>query len=271
MQDLEEKINQRLSQYEPPFSEGDNASAKASVMLRTVHSENSDRNLAHNISLPAAAAMVIAILSLPFVLYFLGNKELSAEKITNFKLPDDSKVELMEGSQLSYNSLTWWLDRSVELQGEALFIVEKGDQFTVETTYRENVMVLGTVFSVKSDSSSLLVHCREGLVKIADELLREGEYFYRDENLTKKGKTGKSNQSITSLSETLTFERQPLSWVVAAMEKRFACNIKLDIQEDYEFSGTLDVHSSENSLIQLCSALGLEFEDNHQVVVIFEP
>jgi ferric-dicitrate binding protein FerR (iron transport regulator) len=271
MQDLEKKINERLSQYEPPFSDRNAVSAKASVMSRTVNAENSDSGLVRYISMHAAAAIVIVILSLPFVIHFLGKKELNYGQVRSFKLPDNSKVELMPGSNMSYNSLSWWFDRSVKLRGEALFTVEKGEKFTVNTTYQDEVTVLGTVFSVKTDSSGLLVHCREGEVRIADRLLGEGEYLYKDQNRIIKGKTRKSDQTITSLSKTLEFDRQPLSWVVAALEEKYDLDIKLNIEGEYEFSGKLDRESSENSLVQLCNSLGLEFEDNHQVVVIFEP
>ena len=78
------------------------------------------------------ASGVAAVLLVGFALFTLLNKDeinsfntaiAQSETIT---LPDNSTVHLNQLSQLKYNASQWHKNRSLELNGEAYFDVEKG-------------------------------------------------------------------------------------------------------------------------------------------------
>jgi len=81
------------------------------------------------------------------------------------ELPDRSKVQLNAGSRLTYKEKNWQDDRSLQLQGEAFFDVEKGATFQVETTLG-TVQVLGTEFNVRQRNGLFQVRCVEGRVAV---------------------------------------------------------------------------------------------------------
>mgnify|MGYP000523752318 CR=1 FL=1 len=54
----------------------------------------------------------------------------------DYELPDGSKVKLMGNSSLSYNRVTWFWERKLQLLGKALFKVTPGKTFTVQTEAR---------------------------------------------------------------------------------------------------------------------------------------
>jgi len=80
-------------------------------------------------------------------------------------LPDTSKVILNAGSEISFSERKWKNDRSLNLKGEAYFKVEKGNQFTVNTSLGK-VQVLGTQFTVNSIGNLFIVKCFEGRVGV---------------------------------------------------------------------------------------------------------
>ena len=79
----------------------------------------------------------------------------------DYELPDGSKVKLMGNSFLSYNRVTWFWERKLQLLGKALFKVTPGKTFTVQTEAGD-VSVLGTKFLVVQQGKKMLVNCEEG-------------------------------------------------------------------------------------------------------------
>ena len=112
-----------------------------------------------------AAAVAVVILAI-FLLYQPGTtvETANAELVTHL-LPDGSKVELNADSKIWVNPKDWEENRSVRLEGEAFFEVEKGSTFTVETS-RGRVQVLGTSFNVFSRDAFLEVECFTGRVEV---------------------------------------------------------------------------------------------------------
>lgn len=117
------------------------------------------------IAVAASVALIIAVV-------FLFNGDNSIE--TGFSeqeivmLPDGSEVKLNSASQLSYNSKDWEEERSLTLEGEGFFKVEKGSRFDVSTK-NGTVTVLGTSFNVKSRGEMFEVVCYTGKVEVSSE------------------------------------------------------------------------------------------------------
>ncbi|RRO19709.1 FecR family protein [Flavobacteriaceae bacterium 14752] len=117
-------------------------------------------------------AAIAAIAIIAFTLFktltktpSLKSFETSTAKTEVIELPDNSKVNLNANSSLTYKSSEWDSNRELQLDGEALFEVEKGQTFTVNTSYAK-VEVLGTIFNVKSRDYAFEVTCYEGSVKV---------------------------------------------------------------------------------------------------------
>jgi len=114
----------------------------------------------------AASVAVIAALSV----FFFGNDTIKNDSgtVASHLLPDGSEVFLRPNSSISYNSLLWGLDRSVELDGIGFFEVKKGEKFDVETNVG-TVSVLGTSFSVSTFEEAIKVSCKTGKVQVENE------------------------------------------------------------------------------------------------------
>ena len=72
-------------------------------------------------------------------------------------------------STITFNKHNWDTNRTLELNGEAFFDVEKGNTFTVKTS-QGNVSVLGTEFNVNASVDFFRVSCYEGKVKVSEML-----------------------------------------------------------------------------------------------------
>ena len=66
---------------------------------------------------------------------------------TTIELPDESKVTLNAGSEITYSKTDWSDKRHLNLEGEAYFKVAKGKTFDVVTS-KGTVTVVGTEFNV---------------------------------------------------------------------------------------------------------------------------
>ena len=119
-----------------------------------------------------SAALYWGIVAMFIVLLGIGGYYFSEEKLVtettamDYELPDGSKVKLMGNSSLSYNRVTWFWERKLQLLGKALFKVTPGKTFTVQTEAGD-VSVLGTKFLVVQQGKKMLVNCEEGSVKVA--------------------------------------------------------------------------------------------------------
>ncbi|MEL6925691.1 MAG: FecR domain-containing protein, partial [Bacteroidota bacterium] len=117
-----------------------------------------------------ASAAAVAILLISF--WFLYNPATSidagvGEQLAH-QLPDASVIQLNAGSTIEYKKGDWSKERTVYLEGEAFFKVEKGSRFTVLTPSGK-VEVLGTSFNVFARKGQLEVTCFTGKVRVSKD------------------------------------------------------------------------------------------------------
>ncbi len=112
----------------------------------------------------AATVSLLLIAGLFAGLYSIETITHNSER-TSVELPDGSRVYLNAGTSLSYKPYWWWMDRSVHLNGEAYFEVEKGGAFRAisETGITR---VLGTEFNIYARGTEYRVACYEGSVNV---------------------------------------------------------------------------------------------------------
>lgn len=181
---------------------------------------------------------------------------------TSLELPDGSRVVLNALSEVRYNEKEWNSNRSIELQGEAFFDVEKGAQFNVVTT-NGTVIVLGTEFNVKQRGTIFEVACFEGTVKVVTqngtEILKVGDSFQSiNGRVTTAKNTSEMPQWINNKSQ---FNRIPVSEIIAELERQYGLTIQaVNIDSNQLFTGGFVHGDLESALISISEPLGLKYE-----------
>ncbi|OIQ29324.1 MAG: hypothetical protein BM564_06395 [Bacteroidetes bacterium MedPE-SWsnd-G2] len=222
------------------------------------------------------ASSLVAILVVGFALFTLANKDqissfntglVQNETIT---LPDNSTVNLNELSQLEYNSSNWNVNRSLDLNGEAFFDVEKGKRFDVNTEFGK-VSVLGTEFNVMSRDSIFKVSCYEGLVQVTyndnEVKLPAGTEF-----ILSSGKGLKSNIVIAEpywLKNMSVFEDASFKAVVEELEKQYSIKIQYPSSLNVNFTGAFEHNNLENALKSITNPLNLTYtiQNTNEVII----
>jgi len=177
-------------------------------------------------------------------------------------LPDNSKIRLNAASQLSYNSITWKINRKVNFQGEGIFRVTKGSTFSVLTP-TGSVEVLGTSFNVKAREASLDVSCISGKVRVFDN---------KSSVILTKGL--KTNNVTQTLSKPQPFNSNTLAWesgefyfdnssfvdVIKVLERQFDIDIILHANKKRYYTGFFTNKDMDEALKLVCIPLGLQYQ-----------
>jgi transmembrane sensor len=157
-------------------------------------------------SMAAAAVIALLIGITAFMQFYTRKIRIPAGQHSSIYLPDNSKVTLNAQSVLSYKPLSWWYSRSVKLEGEAYFEVQKGKKFVVTSDFGKT-FVLGTSFNIYSRSDNYQVTCISGIVKVMD---RAG----RKEVILDAGQKAALNPAGIMEVHTEIDTEQTLSWTI---------------------------------------------------------
>lgn len=218
---------------------------------------------------------IAAIFIVGFALFtFLNKDQISSFQTTLAQnevitLPDNSIVNLNELSELHYNNSKWATNRSLDLNGEAFFDVEKGKQFDVNTPFGI-VSVLGTEFNVMSRDSVFKVSCYEGLVQVAfdDEKIKlpAGTEF-----ILSSGKGSKSKITIAEpywLKNMSVFENASFEDVIIELEKQYNIKVQHPSDLNIQFTGAFEHDNLENALKSISKPFNLTYIiDTNKVII----
>ena len=274
--DLEQKILSRSSGFQ--VRSGKSAEEALLLLKRRIKEENIKpgvsiaimRTLLFKISSVAAACLIL--FGLGFLMFRGNNNEVVAFRGShiNYNLPDGSKVTINADSRIAFNKREFTKNRSLILEGEAFFNVEKGTAFLI-TTNNADIKVLGTSFNVFSRDDVFKVTCISGKISVSDEnqtveisagesASRNGKdlIFYRDKN---------ANYSTGWIDGEFYFENAPLKVIFKEMERQF--NVKFvegEIDEKY-FTGSFTNNDLKDALEIVCIPMGLKYElgDNGKI------
>lgn len=200
-----------------------------------------------------------------YQLYFLSNEvQTNIGTIKTVVLNDQSKVTLNAKSKVLYANLFQY-NRTIQLEGEAFFEVEKGSSFTVQTALGE-VKVLGTKFNVTSFDDYFEVVCYEGKVRVAVKqkatILTQGETvrFYN---------SSFENWAATTLQHPLwmngetAFKKVPMKYVLSKFEDQFGVKVAFPKSiENITFTGSFTHKNRETALQSICIPLQLKYVNN---------
>lgn len=207
--------------------------------------------------------------------YFYVNKptELKADpgQHLNYAFQDGSEVWLNDGSSVEYNSSDWTTERTIALQGEALFEVSKGSPFTVNT-HNGSITVLGTQFNVRAWGDNLYVECYEGKVQVTSG--NQTTILTANQAVNVIGNEMKNNQAINNSAPTWQngmsrFYDDTLTEVCNELERQY--QITIDLQaKDRSFSGNFKHDDLDSALRSICTPLDLKYvisQDRKSVVI----
>lgn len=222
-------------------------------------------------------ASIAACLLLMFGVYhfFIAQNKITTNfgKSEIITLADHSKVFLNAKSTLSYSNLFAY-KRTLQLEGEAFFEVEKGSPFTVETSLG-NIRVLGTKFNVIAMADFFEVKCYEGKVQVTKNekstILTHGESvrFY---NGTAENWAEISASKPTWISGESSFKKVPMRYVIEQFKNQYNLEVEYPKHiENIKFTGTFTHKESTVALQTICLPLHLKFgKDQTGKIIISE-
>jgi len=218
----------------------------------------------------SVAATVLAFFGLYH--FFIAQNDVVTDfgKPRVITLADNSKVSLNAKSTLSYGNILAY-KRTLQLQGEAFFEVEKGSPFTVQTALGE-VLVLGTKFNVLAVGDLFEVKCYEGKVKVFHQgqstILTPGESV-RFCNGTVENWAETSSVKPTWISGESSFKKVPMRYVITQFQNQYNVAVKYPKHiENIKFTGTFTHKDGNVALQSICLPLQLQYRKNSNGTII---
>lgn len=222
-------------------------------------------------------ASIAASLVLMFGVYhfFIAQNEITTDfgKTQIITLADNSKVALNAKSTVTYGN-TFQYKRTLQLEGEAFFEVEKGSQFTVETSLGD-IRVLGTKFNVIAFKDFFEVKCYEGKVQVTQKgkatILTHGESI-RFYNGTSENWADESSAKPTWISGESSFKNVPMRYVIEQFKNQYNVDVEYPNSiENIKFTGTFTHKEPTVALQTICLPLHLKFgKDSTGKIIISE-
>ncbi len=188
-------------------------------------------------------------------------------------LPDGSKIQLNADSKLSHKRFLWLDNRSVSLQGEAYFEVEKGEGFKVTTT-NGNVTVLGTKFNIKTRAKIFELNCFEGVVRFdklatsESHILKQNDRIISSENKIIPQEIRENSPSwINGIS---TFKERPLKEVLDEMRIQYNITFQSkDIDLSKLFTGSFVHNDLEKALKSTLTPMGIFYTLSKDKTIVY--
>lgn len=120
-----------------------------------------------------AASLILLLSAGLFIRFYSRSVAVAPGEFVSHTLPDGSEIHLNAATSIAYKPFWWRFNREVRLEGEAYFVVAKGEKFIVRTKLG-STEVLGTEFNVYARGDDFQVYCEEGRVKVSSGLVIEG-------------------------------------------------------------------------------------------------
>lgn len=215
----------------------------------------------HPVFRVAAVLLILVGLYAFFIQVGTTRLETLAGEKQSLVLPDGSQVDLNAGSRVSFRRL-WW-NRSLSLEGEAFFSVEKGSGFSVKTASGV-VRVLGTKFNVADRPGFFEVTCYEGLVEIRHggtaEKLHPGQSLRvvdREKSISRRV----DSPSPDWMMGQSVFRSVPYSMVVEELERQYGIEVQMgEIDAAQEFTGRFSHSDLDMALKSITLPLRIRYE-----------
>lgn len=216
----------------------------------------------------------ILIISLGF---FLNSSKTINNGIGNTQtivLDDGSEVNLNANSSISYKRFFWSKNKIVNLNGEAYFTINKGEDFKVETS-RGTIRVLGTEFNIK-DRTTFELKCYEGTVEFSHKsknsptkILTKGMQINVEKdhikNITFK-------EDIPTWRKGLSkFDEAPLLLVLEELTQYFDITFDAkNVNTSRLFSGSFEHKNLDIALKSTLVPMGIKYKLEQNTIILSE-
>ncbi|MDN5203761.1 FecR domain-containing protein [Fulvivirgaceae bacterium BMA10] len=214
---------------------------------------------------------IAASLTLLMLAYFTWFANQEVKLIADFGeqktviLPDNSKVVLNAGSNLTYNKDNWLENRVVQLEGMAYFEVVSGEKFEVSCSLG-SIDVLGTSFNVISREDKFEVACYSGKVNVSDS--KKNSQYTLTQGLITVWKNGTLQEPVKFEADKLQdwidgdfyYSGEPLTEVFAELERQFNVTVDHSDVDNRDYNGYFNNKNLEDALKYICDPMGLKYE-----------
>jgi transmembrane sensor len=178
-------------------------------------------------------------------------------------LPDQSVVTLNAKSSIAFSKDNWNEERTVTLEGEAFFSVQKGEKFQVLTN-SGTVTVLGTQFNIKDRNEFYEVICYEGKVQVAANsapVQLTAKHAYREVRKVATQAVLEIADAPTWFNKESEFESVPFQEVLNELERQYAVTIKReDIDVTQLYTGRFPNSDLTTALKSVTIPFGLTYQ-----------
>ena len=223
----------------------------------------------------AASFLVLFSIGISMRLYTTEIYTLTNET-TNHILPDGSKIELNAVTTISYHPYWWKFNRSVNLEGEAFFKVQKGEEFNVISS-NGTTQVLGTSFNIYSRNEEYKVYCKSGKVRVIDNELNEvilqpGQFAEIQTNKIQLKNNINPELILAWKSDMFIYKNTPLKKVFKDFETYYGIKIETNLNaiSNLSYSGFFKRKTTINQALEIvCYSFDLKLDKinkNHYLV-----
>ena len=223
-----------------------------------------------------AAAIILIAVSYFVIQSVLSNRMISietglAENITH-QLPDGSSVTLGPKSKIEYTKKNWSTSRELRLIGQGFFDVEKGSDFTVNSSLG-TITVLGTEFDIFDEGNHIEVNCFEGSVRVTINSISKTLQALEGLSYDLQEITPRSLQTTSPdwLSGVSAFSDTKLQRVVNELERYFDLEIELPAKHQSTlFSGSFSHTDLSLALRSIFTPLEISYTLTEGRKVVFD-
>ena len=223
----------------------------------------------------AASFLVLFSIGISLRLYTTEIYTLTNET-SNHILPDGSKIELNAATTISYHPYWWKFNRSVDLEGEAFFKVQKGEEFNVISS-NGTTQVLGTSFNIYSRNEEYKVYCKSGKIRVIDNelnkvILQPGQFAETETNKIQLKNNINPELILAWKSDMFIYKNTQLKKVFKDFETYYGIKIetKLNAISNLSYSGFFKRKTTINQALEIvCYSFDLKLDKinkNHYLV-----
>jgi len=216
-------------------------------------------------------AASIAIVALYFGFFSITTISTKAAEHLVYSLPDGSSVTLNADSKIEFKKMGWKDARSITLEGEAFFEVQKGSEFTVNSA-RRTITVLGTSFNVSNRQRILRVACFSGKVRVNledNEAILEKDELIEEDNtgIVRREKFNAEREASWRRGE-FYFEGARLGLVIDELERQFNIEIVFNGDPNRLYTGYFNNQSLDEAMILIFKPMALKYRKEDSKVII---
>lgn len=260
----DEKVDIFVEGYRVPQKRN---KAEALELLRTKLDQRTTEKPVRNLRIYWSAAASIVLIALLTTVYFYQStpSQIVANKGQHleYTLPDGSNVTINADSKISFSESSFAKQRTLNLEGEAFFSVQKGRPFVVKTK-TGSVEVLGTKLNVYSRDNNLSVSCLTGKVKVTSNdqsvIIEPGEKADLVSGTLQKSTNIQTNQMAGWRSGEFHFDNIPLISIFEEIERQFNVKITTNGLENRFFTGSFSNKNLNEVLETVCLPMHLDYE-----------